>query len=63
MEYNNSLANAAPKGLKDHKCKRITLRKCPPIPYVPTKKDSIQEMVSALKAESLKTQIGVGMEL
>jgi hypothetical protein len=32
------------------------LHKGPPIPYVP-KKDSIQEMVSALNAESLKTQL------
>jgi hypothetical protein len=56
------LAKAALEGLKDCECKRITLRKCPPIPYVP-KKDSVQETVSALKAESLKTQIGVGTEL
>jgi hypothetical protein len=57
-----SLAKAAPEGLKDCKCKRITLHKCPLIPYVP-EKDSVQEMVSVLKTESLKTQIGVGMEL
>jgi hypothetical protein len=42
--------------------RKITLRKCPPISCVP-EKDSIQEMVSALKAESLKTQIGKGTEL
>jgi hypothetical protein len=56
-----SLAKATPEGLKDRKCKKVTLRECPPIPYVP-KKD-IQESVSAYKAKSLKTQIGKGMEL
>ncbi len=58
-----SLVKAAPEGLKDHECKRITLvRKHPLIPYVP-KKDSVQETVSAHKAVSLKTQIGEGTEL
>jgi hypothetical protein len=57
-----SLAKAAPKILKDCKCKKITLRKCPPILYVP-KKDCVQETVSALKAESLKTQISRDAEL
>ncbi len=56
-----SLAKAALDGLKDRKCKRITLSKHPWIPYVP-KKDSVQETVSAFKAESLKTQIGEGMK-
>ncbi len=56
------LAKAAPEGLKDCECKRITLCKCPPIPYVP-EKDSVQETVLALKAESLKIQIGEGREL
>ncbi len=58
-----SLAKAVPNGLKDCKCKRNTLRKCPPVPHVP-KKDSIQETVSALKNDqNLKTQIGESMEL
>jgi hypothetical protein len=57
-----SLAKAALEGLEDHECKRITLRERPPNPYVP-KKDSVQETVSSLKAESLKTQIGEGTEL
>ncbi len=57
-----SLAKATPEGLKNHECKENTLRKRPPIPYVP-EKDSFQEMVSSLKAESLKTQIGKGTEL
>jgi hypothetical protein len=57
-----SLAKAALEGLKDCECKKITLHKRPPIPYVP-KKDSIQETVSSLKAKSLKTQINEGMEL
>jgi hypothetical protein len=57
-----SLVKAAPEGLKDLECKRITLRECPPIPYVP-KKDSVEEMVSSLKAESLKTQISKRKEV
>jgi hypothetical protein len=58
-----SLAKAVPEGLKDHECKRISLCKCPPVPYVP-EKDSIQETVSALKSDqSLKTLIGEGAEL
>jgi hypothetical protein len=56
-----SLAKAVPDGLKDWECNRITLPERPLIPYVP-KKDSVQETVSALKAESLKTQIGEGIE-
>jgi hypothetical protein len=57
-----SLAKAAPKDHKEHECRKITLHQCPLISYVP-EKDSVQEMVSALKAESLKTQIGKGMLL
>jgi hypothetical protein len=57
-----SLAETVLNGLKDCKCKRITLRERPPIPCVP-KKDSVQETVSALKADqSLKTWLGEGME-
>ncbi len=56
-----SLAKAASEGLKDRECKRITLRKCPPIPYVP-EEESVQETVSSLKTESLKIQIGEGTE-
>ncbi len=57
-----SLAKAAPKGLKDLECKKITILKCPPIPNVP-KKDCVQETVSAYKDQSLKTHIGKGTEL
>jgi hypothetical protein len=57
-----SIEKATLKGLKDRKCKKTTLCKCPPTPYVP-KNNCVQELVSALKAKSLKTQIGVGMEL
>ncbi len=39
-----SLAKAVPSSLKDCECKRITLRKCPPVPYVP-KKDVVKEIV------------------
>jgi hypothetical protein len=44
------------------RCKKITLRERPPIPYVP-EKDCVQEMVSAFKDQSLKTQIGKVTEL
>jgi hypothetical protein len=57
-----SLAKAVPNSLKDHKCKKITLHKRPPITYVP-KKDCVQETVSAFKDQSLETQISKGMQL
>ncbi len=57
-----SLAKAVPEGLKDCKCKKIVLRKCPPTPYVP-KKDCVQETVSVFKDNHLKMQIGKGTEL
>ncbi len=57
-----SLAKNAPKGLKDCECKKITLPNRPPISYVP-EKDCVQDTVSALKAESLMTKIGKGVEL
>jgi hypothetical protein len=57
-----SLAKAVPDGLKDRECKKITLCKCTPIPYVP-EKDCVQQTVSAFKDNHLKMQIGKGMEL
>jgi hypothetical protein len=57
-----SLAKAAPEGLKDHECKKMALRKRPPIPYVP-EKDSVQDMVSSFKDNHLKTLINEGTEL
>ncbi len=57
-----SLAKAVPNSLKDHKCEKITLRKCPPIPYVP-EKECVQETVSSFKDNHLKTQISKGTEL
>ncbi len=57
-----SLAKAVPNALKDRKCKKITLRKHPPIPYVP-KKDCVQETVSSFKDNHLKMHIGKGTEL
>jgi len=58
-----SLAKAAPKGIKDRKCKRFALQECPPVPYMP-EKDIVREMVSALKSDqSLKTTIGEDTEL
>jgi hypothetical protein len=58
-----SLAKAVPEGIRDHECKRIILRECSPVSYVPNK-DPIQETVSALKNDqSLKTTIGRDAEL
>jgi hypothetical protein len=57
-----SLAEAAPDGLKDHECKKMVLRECPPIPYVP-EKDSVQETFSSFKEAHLKTLIKEGTEL
>jgi hypothetical protein len=44
-----SLAKAVPEGIRDKKCKRFALRERPPVPYVVTEKDPVQETVSALK--------------
>jgi hypothetical protein len=55
--HTKSLAKAVLDGLKDRECKKIALRKRPPIPYVP-KKDCVQKTVSAFKDNHLKTQIG-----
>jgi hypothetical protein len=58
-----SLANAVPKCIRDKECKRFTLQKCPPAPYVP-KKDLVQETLSTPKSDqSLKTTMGEDAEL
>ncbi len=57
-----SLAKAVPEGLKDCECKKMALRECPPIPYVP-EKDSVQETVSSYKDNHLKMLIKEGTEL
>ncbi len=57
-----SLVKAAPDGLKDRECKKMALRKRPPIPYVP-EKDSVQETFSSYKDNYLKTLIKEGTEL
>jgi hypothetical protein len=58
-----SLAKAVPKGIKDRECDRFALQEHPPVPYVP-EKDPVQETVSLLKSDqSLKTTIGVDVEL
>ncbi len=52
-----SLAKAVPDGLKDRECERTVLCKHSAVPYVP-EKDPVQETVSALKDQHLKTHIG-----
>jgi hypothetical protein len=57
-----SLAKAVPDGLKDRRCKKISLCKLPSIPYF-LKKDCVQETVSAYKDNHHKMKIGKGTEL
>ena len=57
-----SLAKAAPDSVKDRKCKKMALRKCPLILYVP-EKDSVQERVSSFKDNHLTTLINKDTEL
>jgi hypothetical protein len=58
-----SIVKAVSEGVKDRECKRFALQERPPVPYVP-EKDPIQETVSYLKSDqSLKTTIGVDVEL
>jgi hypothetical protein len=52
-----SLGEAVPDGLRHCECKRTVLCKRPPVPYVP-ESDPVQETVSALKGQHLKTTIG-----
>jgi hypothetical protein len=49
-----SLAKSVPKGLNPRECKRIKLRKPPPVPYIP-KKDKVREEVSKLQNLQIKT--------
>jgi hypothetical protein len=51
-----SLAKVDPDGLRDREWEKTALRECPPVPYVP-EKDQVQETVSALKGQHLKTSI------
>jgi hypothetical protein len=56
------LAKSVPNGLKDHKCKNITLQRKWPAFLCVFKKDCVQEMVSAFKDNHLKMHIGKGTE-
>jgi hypothetical protein len=51
-----SLAKVVPNGLKPQVCKRLCLRKPPPVPYLPGK-DKVQEEVSKMKNLQLKMLI------
>jgi hypothetical protein len=51
-----SLAKALPDSLKDGKCKKIALRKCPLIPYTP-KKDCVQGTVLSFKDNNLRHRL------
>jgi hypothetical protein len=45
-----------PDGLKARECKRIKLRKPPPVPYVPVK-DEVQDEVARMRSMEIKTTI------
>jgi hypothetical protein len=51
-----SMSKMVPDYLKPRECKRIKLRKPPPVPYVP-KKDKVQEEVSKTRNMEIKTTI------
>jgi hypothetical protein len=50
------LLKSVPEGLKPRECKRVKLRKPPPVPYVPTK-DEVQDEVAKLRNLKIKTMI------
>ncbi len=45
--YSMSVLKMVPEGLKTRECKRIKLRKPPPVPYVPMK-DEVQNEVARM---------------
>ncbi len=51
-----SMTKTAPDGLKARECKRIKLRKPPPVPYVPVK-DEVQEEVARMRNMEIKTTL------
>jgi hypothetical protein len=51
-----SMLKMVSKGLKPQECKRIKLRKPPPVPYVPVK-DKVQNEVARMRSLEIKTMI------
>ncbi len=51
-----SMLKMVPDGLKARECKRIKLRKPPPVPYVPMK-DEIQDEVARMHIMEIKTTL------
>ncbi len=51
-----SMSKMVPDHLKPQECKRIKLRKPPPVPYVP-EKDEVQDKVSKMRNMEIKTTI------
>jgi hypothetical protein len=45
-----------PEGLKPQECKRIELRKPPPVPYFPVK-DEVQDDMARMQSLEIKTMI------
>ncbi len=50
------MSKMVPNHLKPRECKRIKLRKPPPVPYVP-EKDKVQEEISKTRNMEIKTLI------
>jgi hypothetical protein len=51
-----SMSKMVPDGLKPRECKRVKLRKPPPVPYMP-EKDKVQDEVSKMRNIEIKTTI------
>jgi hypothetical protein len=51
-----SLLKTVPEGLKPQECKRVKLRKLPPVPYVPMQ-DEVQDEVVRMQSLEIKTTI------
>jgi hypothetical protein len=51
-----SMLTTVPEGLKARECKRIKLRKPPPVPYVPVK-DEVQDEVARMRSTEIKTTL------
>ncbi len=51
-----NMMKTAPDGLKARECKRIKLRKPPPVPYMPVR-DEVQDEVARMRNMEIKTTI------
>ncbi len=54
--HSMSMFKTVPDGLKTRECKRVKLRKAPPVPYVPVK-DKVQDEVARMHSMEIKTTL------